>query len=421
MRVKVIGAGFSGLAISYHLIKRGVGVDLYEKENKIGGMIETIQDAWGQYEKAAGSFLNSAQLEKISKDINISLISLSPHGKQKYLFWEGQIRRFPNIHIRDIGNVLRFFCLLFFQTPRYMPFFLETVGEWGRRVLGIRLSRAFFTILQGVYGGSPEKLSASLVLRTLLNGKPENTEKMKLGRGSVYPENGMQNWNEAMYTWLQKNGARFFLGVFVHKDRFNESDPIVLTLPAYKIRESGWEDMFGAFCNVQYRGVVSVVCFRNRDKTEEKKISLRGFGCLFPSNEKFYSLGVILPDGQFCSSIDINEINEINDIKKTDRLQDRWMLGDGALDKTNEQIFLEIDKDFKKLFGFHPNYHHREVFRHSNGIPVYDTNLEKILTTSQRQVKNSYLFGNYTGALGLTKILRYAEELADKIQKELTL
>ena len=42
--VAVIGAGITGLTCAWHLRKRGVNVVLLEKEDRIGGLIKTVEE-----------------------------------------------------------------------------------------------------------------------------------------------------------------------------------------------------------------------------------------------------------------------------------------------------------------------------------------------------------------------------------------
>ncbi|MEK7111604.1 MAG: NAD(P)-binding protein, partial [Patescibacteria group bacterium] len=38
MKVAIIGAGFSGLASGLELVKNGVGVEIFESQDKVGGL-----------------------------------------------------------------------------------------------------------------------------------------------------------------------------------------------------------------------------------------------------------------------------------------------------------------------------------------------------------------------------------------------
>lgn len=42
-RVCIIGAGLSGLAIAYFLSKEGFNVSVFEKEEEVGGLLQTIE------------------------------------------------------------------------------------------------------------------------------------------------------------------------------------------------------------------------------------------------------------------------------------------------------------------------------------------------------------------------------------------
>ena len=413
MHVNVIGAGFCGLSVANFLVKKGFAVSVYDKENRVGGLIQTVKGPWGQYEKAAGSFLNSARLEEVSADLGIELLTLPFLGKRKYLYWEGRPRRFPELDRKNILYALRFIRALIFKSPRFIPQNLETIGEWGFRVLGPRLAPALFTALQGIYGDQPEKLSASLILLPLWN-KKKNPTKTKLGRGSVYPVSGMQGWNEAVYKRLKQNKVRFYLGREVQKNQLKEKEPSILSLPAHQLEKAGWKKDFAPFCGIKYKSIVSVISFRKRRDADENSPLLRGFGCLFPSRQGFHSLGVILPDGQFQAEPARNPSEQ----KKILYIQERWILGEETAAESNEKISQKIEEDFRKFYQCVPQFCHIEITRYSYGLPAYNIALEKILSQNKTQSGNYYLFGNYTGSLGLTKLLDSAHELAEKIYRE---
>ncbi len=406
MKVSIIGAGFSGLALSYYLVKKGFAVDVYDKKSKVGGLIETVVSPWGQYEKAAGSFLNSAQIEEMSRTIGVPLISLPPYGKRKYIYWGNRPQSFP-FGIHDTFALLRLISLFLFKPKKYRPLHQEEIGQWAKRVLGSHMQKIVCTALQGIYGGQTEKLSASLLFGPRLQKnqkKPQKTTKLELGRGSVYPQTGMEGWMKALQAWLEQNHVRFFLGKSCHKDQVSKIDNyVVVCIPAYYLEQCGWAKLFGPFCNIQYSSIIAIHTFRRWDLAQKQAPRIRGFGCLFPVQSGFHSLGVIFPEGQFQSN-------------HAPYLQERWLIGQQSLEKmNNEEFFAKIESDFYKLHSQRPHFLHKEVIRHPHALPRYNLYLENILREKPVQTGRYYLFGNYIGSIGLTKLAERAQELAQKI------
>ena len=62
-KIKIIGGGVSGLFAAYNLIKLGHEVEIFEKSNRVGGLIQTLHLDWGVVETAANGVLNSRKLQ----------------------------------------------------------------------------------------------------------------------------------------------------------------------------------------------------------------------------------------------------------------------------------------------------------------------------------------------------------------------
>ena len=68
MKVLIVGCGIGGLNIGYKLLKKGYNVELIDKNNYVGGRIQTIKGKNYQYEAGAARFNNNHK--KLIKIIN---------------------------------------------------------------------------------------------------------------------------------------------------------------------------------------------------------------------------------------------------------------------------------------------------------------------------------------------------------------
>ena len=399
--IHIVGGGFSGLVLAYYLEKETFRVKIHEAQSRIGGLIESQKETWGSFEKAAGSFLNSIELERISEEIGVPLIPLSASGKRKYIYWQDTVHKVPFFpkRLSEAFYFLRLFRIFLFKELAYQPKKQENIEKWGKRILGKRLSSILFIILQGVYGGNSKELSASLVLGKLFQKKKK--EKTKLGRGSVYPRGGMSFWIEALKKHLEKRKVSIHLNAKVKKSHFAKKDRVVLCLPAHALEEGGWGKDFSPFTKISYKAITSVVTFRDKELTKKRKTMIEGFGCLFPENSKFQSLGVISPAGQFQ--------------EEGPYWQERWLLSN-ALDK--KTAFSKIKNDFKLLYKQEADFLKVIYTPYPKALPDYNIELESILEKHPIHSldKKTYLFSNYAGSIGLTKILDEAKNLAKNIK-----
>src|SRR4051812_5904277 len=78
MKVSIVGAGFSGLTLAYFLVKRGVHVEVFEKENRVGGLLHTHRSEVGLIETAANGVWNTALCEQMFDDIGLTLAERKP-------------------------------------------------------------------------------------------------------------------------------------------------------------------------------------------------------------------------------------------------------------------------------------------------------------------------------------------------------
>ncbi len=93
-RIKVVGAGFSGLVTAYFLTKQGFAVQIFEKSSRAGGLIQTIRTPHGLIETAANGLLNSARLEAMCAEIEVPLQATRRDGRKRFIF-RGRPRQVP--------------------------------------------------------------------------------------------------------------------------------------------------------------------------------------------------------------------------------------------------------------------------------------------------------------------------------------
>jgi oxygen-dependent protoporphyrinogen oxidase len=227
MQVKVIGAGFSGLVTAYFLIKEGFQVQMLEKNARAGGLIRTIQTEQGPVETAANGIRNSVRLEAMCVDIGVPLQPTRREARARFIF-RGEPKRFP----LSGPEVLKLGFRLAASATSLRPQPLETIVNWGRRVIGAAATDYFLApALSGIYAGDPERLSASLVFGQA--ALPEHLQttrpfKPKL-HGTVAPLNGMQQLIDGLCEYLERAGADF---VFNHNSQIDPGEAAIVCTSA---------------------------------------------------------------------------------------------------------------------------------------------------------------------------------------------
>jgi oxygen-dependent protoporphyrinogen oxidase len=398
-RIKVVGAGFSGLVTAYSLTKQGLNVEVYEKSSQAGGLIKTIRTPHGLVETAANGLLNSARLEAMCADIGVPLQPTRREGRKRFIF-----RGRPRQISLDLSEILSGALRLMRSVASLRPRQFETIGEWGGRVVGEAATDYLLTpALGGVYAGDPQRMSASLIFgrAVLPNHLHTNRPQRAKVPGSVAPPSGMQQLIDGLYAFLKDAGVEFHFNQPAPKD----DCPTVVCLSARAASDYLVElapEVSQALATVEMLSLVTVTGFYAPEAAR-----LKGFGCLFPGDQGFRSRGVLFNDCIFEG--------------RGPAHSETWIFG-GALDpevvNLSDQEFAElIAAERERFCGERDDPLKMHITRWPNALPHYTIDLERILTTLPPLPTNIALVGNYLGRIGLAKILERAAVVAEDFEK----
>jgi len=179
-RVVIVGGGISGLAAAYDLARAGVEHILFEKQPRLGGVIDTRQWENCVLECGPDSFLAAKpEAAALIRDVGLAnqLIGSNDHQRTTYIVKRGKLaplpeglmmmvptRVWPMIKTPLIGwgTKLRMARELL-RKPRTFPD--RSVAEFVTDHFGAEtLEYLAEPLLSGVYGGDPAQLSAPSVL-----------------------------------------------------------------------------------------------------------------------------------------------------------------------------------------------------------------------------------------------------------------
>jgi protoporphyrinogen/coproporphyrinogen III oxidase len=390
--VKIIGAGFSGLSLGYFLSQRGVLVKIFEKSNRVGGLIETRKNQWGLAETAATGYMNSKLFEQVMSDLGLRAAERTAEIKKRFIY-RGSAKKWP----------LRFFESLRFSTgigrsllklAGAKPSENESIGHWVERNMG---SSAFeFLVgpaLQGIYAS--QDLSAEAILSSLT--RKSQFEKPHT-RGTLAPEGGMQDMTDGLAKKITALGGEIHLNI---ESTVDNTRPVVLAVPAKTaavLLAGSYSELAQSLARIDYLPVTTVTASFARSEPH-----LQGFGCLFPRSEGFQSLGVLVNSVIFANRGTSNTVLET------------WIFSGAQI----ENILEKLQHDRRKLLSLaETKILNSEIVRWPNGIPHYNHELNHFAKT-HRCPPGIYLTGNYLGQIGLAKILESNYFLAEKIAAEM--
>lgn len=397
MKVKIVGAGFSGLTLAYFLVKRNVEVEIFEAAPRAGGLISSRITPQGLIESAANGVWNTALFEEMLNDVGVPLAARKGERKKRYIF-RNSPKRWPLSIVESLIFAFRFAFLWLIFALKPKP--SETIQAWGTRVGGDAFARYLLSpALQGIYAGDSEKMSAALILGRFF--RPKKRQAKPKMSGTVAPEKGMGQLIEGLTNWLKGRGVKI-----------SYAQPVMsLDDSQWVIATSGWQaaDILqtpapAAAAHIRTLEtlpiVTATVFFQNTPK-------IRGFGCLFPKDQNFSALGVLFSTDIFAQ----------RGLGRTET----WILG-GALRpeilKLSDEAIIEcILKDRARVVSHHEKPIHYVITRWPKALPHYtvewNETLKKIVLP-----RHIHLTGNYLGHIGLSRILDYNLELAKKLTKE---
>jgi oxygen-dependent protoporphyrinogen oxidase len=397
--IKVVGAGFSGLVTAYYLVKEGFKVQVVEKTSRAGGLIQTIQTPQGPVETAANGIRNSVRLEAMCADIGVPLRATRREARARFIF-RGRPRRFP----LGAPDILKLGFRFASSATSLRPRPLETVADWGRRVVGAGATDYFLApALGGIYAGDPGRLSASLIFGQA--SLPAHLQTTRPARpklhGTVAPPKGMQQLVDGLRIYLASAGVEF---VFNRDTKIEADEPVVVCTSARAAAEclaNATPQLSECLRQIEMMPVVTAT-----GQYEPAAAKLTGFGCLFPRGEGFRARGVLFNECIFAG--------------RGPAHSETWIFG-GALDPgivemSDRELMQLIATERRRLYG----EDHEPIGIHlttwPEALPHYSTDLERILIALPAPPVNVALVGNYLGRIGLAKLIERAAFVAKEFK-----
>lgn len=386
MKVVVVGGGLSGLFSSYSLVKRGHEVTLFEKSARLGGHIHSLHLPWGLIETAANAVMNSPRIQELSADIGVPLIPMERAFRKRYIFRE-RPRRMPL-------SGLEAFRLMAGMLRRVPPAPGENAEQYSLRHFGHGVTKYLIEpAVLGIFGAPLRFLSARLITDYFFNLRSGKVARGE--RGSVAPANGMQALVIGLEKWLREKGVEFKMSTNYDIDSHGAGDSLIVCTDAHAAADVFAplnSHLSAQLRHVTYRSLSSVTV------ASDTPGSLKGFGCLFPLDQKFSAYGVLFNPYIFKN--------------RGPSFTETWIVPN--VNPNDDELLNEIKKDRERLFGTCEPFHHSLITRWARALPVYDQVLEKLIHEVDLPPR-CHIVSNYWGRLGLTKILDQSAEVADRI------
>ncbi|MGE3611193.1 MAG: NAD(P)/FAD-dependent oxidoreductase [Bacteriovoracaceae bacterium] len=396
-RVCIWGAGISGLLMGYYLKNQGYQITIYEKSNRVGGLIQTKKISQGLVEKAANAlYLNADGLELLRE------LKLEPVLATKPL------RRLLMINDRPKQPFqAKLMTRLLVKGHLKPPLITEglTVAEFFKPLLGSEnVSKYLTPVLGGIYATNAESLHFRSIFHQvgnkaqfdsywdfikLLYKNHKAQPKLEIS-GSVSFEGGMQTLINRLAEVLKHDIK------LNHKEKFKLKGNTVICTNAQDAAELISElrpELSAELSRIKYAEICTSTVFMKREINALQK----SFGVLIPDVSSYHSIGILNNKAIF-------PVNNENALAYT-------FISKKKLSTT------EIAQDIKLLNNeIEPDaIEHAEITHWPKGLPIYD--LQRYLSVKrlhQLMMNDSQLafFGNYVGGISMREMISTIKEFS---------
>ncbi|MCF6301595.1 MAG: FAD-dependent oxidoreductase [Devosiaceae bacterium] len=400
MKITIVGAGISGLLSAYYLLQNDFDVEIFEKSDRPGGLIQTLDTPYGPMDYAASSLINSKDLQDLFEQIGLEYAHKGPLAGVKNFYRNG-MRRWPLGFVESARLIIGAVGIFLKKNKGLKEG--QTVREWGEKVLGkAGYTYVLETFLQGVYAGNCSDMSAPLVLGPMFERKKPKQKPQV--RGSVMPVGGMGKLIQKLAHYLEEKGVRINYNRQVAARDFVAGEQVVIATSAGaagKLLTQMGIPAGPALSEIDMLDLAGVHLVFGDGET-----LFEGFGCLFPVSEGFNSLGVLAGKNAFPNEYSYPV--------------ERWIMGGShsphMLQLSDDELIELALADREKLVGRAQHPIKKYVLRRQKSLPHYTLELEKILNDMVLP-PNLHLIGNYMGGIGLSAINRACQLLPDEISK----
>lgn len=435
-KIVIIGGGLSGLSTAY-LIKKQIDehklnaeVIVVEKDNRLGGKIQSTSINGYLCEWAANGFLNNkSQTLELCKSLGIfdKLVKSNDNARKRFVYASGKLHKLPHSlreflasSILSLGGKLRITKEFFI--PKRVDKSDESLADFATRRIGKEaLQRLITPMACGIFAGDPSKMSLKACFPKIYQLEEEHGSllkalfKPKKRSGKINHETNPKGLGvlvsfddglEVLTDSLAENVGEdnIIRGGIIENIRYNhqqkkylismdadelEADYLVCATPSYIASELLFDvdSILSSELNkISYSPLV-VVCLGYDASLIEADLS--GFGFLLASGEEIPVLGSLWESSIFMGRAPDGKVLF------------RTMLG-GALkpelcDLNDNSLQTLVEDSLAQILNINIKPDFAQIYRHPQAIPAYDlghTDLVSRIMDQSQQNPNLFITGN---------------------------
>jgi oxygen-dependent protoporphyrinogen oxidase len=436
-RVIVVGAGIAGLACAYYLNKYGYDVRIFEREDSVGGMIQT---SWREnkylIECGPNTYLSSSDhITSLTRELSLDRLEMRNKSKERFIYWDGALRLVPNGPLSllktkllsPVGKAR----LLAEPLIRSQSFEGETLASFVRRRGGVEVLETLVDpFVSGVWAGDPGELELRAVMPKIFELEQKHGSII---RGISKEKTSFKKHDMLSYRWgmgtlparleevlrrklklntgvkeiIRDEDGRLFACI-AEKDRRLEADAVIVATSPYAAAHlidkqsprTAVELMNIEFCPI----TVVHTAFKKKDVG----FKVRGFGFLVPRVANVRILGTLFSSALFDHRAPKDEVLLTTFIGgATDP---------DAIGLSDDDIMREVRKGLHITLGINTKPEFTKITRLKHAIPQYKvghTHRLKRIDKEMERLPGLYLTGNYFSGISVSDTIGHAKQTAE--------
>ena len=452
-KIIVIGAGISGLTTAYLLSKKGFEVTILEKNNVVGGSIESVFENGYLFDRGPNSALETTPvIGQLIKELELEneLLYASKQANKRYILRDNKLHSLPMspqglIRTKLFSGKAKLRLMAEPFIGRSKDGYYQSLAEFVKRRLGQEfLDYAINPFVAGVYAGRPEDLSVKsafpklyaleekyggLIIGTIrsIRERKKRAEVAKQSAKMLSFKNGMAVLPKAIekhfgnnvllsseVTSVDKTEKGYVVAYNKNGNQDKiECDAVLSTIPAYSASNffTKYDKDFKTHADAIYYPPV-LVYYLVYDRKSIKQ-DLDGFGFLIPAKENKSFLGALW------SSVIFSD--------RTDESRAAFTLFIGGsrnpefVKEDKKSLLTKVKKEFEALMGItaEPIFSSERFWE--KAIPQYNLGYvehERFFDDFEKRNPGLFISGNFRGGISVGDCIKNADLVCEKINVE---
>ena len=447
--IVIIGAGLTGLSTAFDLKKKGRDVLVLEKQNRIGGQIQTHTEDGFVFESGPNTGVVSfPEVAELFQDLGGRCqMETARESSKRRLIWKGSKfhalpASLPSAISTPLFTLKDKFRILGEPWRKKGTDPNEPVGALAQR----RLGRSFYEyavdpFVSGVYAGDPMKLTTRYALPKLYNleanygsfvrgaiakAKEPKSDRDRLATKKVFSATGgLQNLVDALAQdvdivtgtqaiTVQPDGDHKWIVRYNNGSEEVRCNHVITTVGAYALPELLPfipKEQMAPISSLYYAPIIQV-CVGVKNTAG---IDYPAFGGLVPSKEQKKVLGILFPSACF-----------VQRAPEGGALYSYFMGGarhTDYLQKSDDEIRSMVLEAFHSMLKYPMNVAPDmiRIFRHERAIPQYGADSGErfqAVNAIQQQYPGLIIAGNLRDGIGMGNRIQQAAAVANLFQKK---